>query len=137
MRPSSVKRIAWSIVAIALVVFVIGYWHNKADAKRDLRVKAHMLTGGNPDQGRQLIAAYGCGGCHTIPGVPGAAGKVGPSLAGIGAQVYIAGRLNNEPQNLVAWVQNPRAIDPQTAMPYLGVTEAQARDIAAYLYTLD
>lgn len=34
----------------------------------------------------QTIQASGCGACHTIPGVEGAAGTVGPSLAGIGAR---------------------------------------------------
>jgi cytochrome c1 len=33
------------------------------------------------------------------------------------------------------WIEHPRAINPQTAMPELGVTPAQARDIAAYLYS--
>jgi cytochrome c1 len=37
----------------------------------------------------------------------------------------------------VAWIRNPPAIDPLTAMPASGLGEAAARDVAAYLYTLD
>ena len=44
--------------------------------------------------------------------------------------------LPNTPQNLIRWIQNPPAVDPLTAMPNVGVTQADARDIAAYLYTL-
>jgi cytochrome c1 len=31
------------------------------------------------------------------------------------------------------WIRNPSEVDPQTAMPLLGVSEADARDISAYL----
>ena len=82
------------------------------------------------------MRTYGCAGCHTIPGVPGANGLVGPSLAGIGSRIYIGGVATNTPDNLVQWITNPRAIDAETAMPVTGVTDEQARHIAAYLYTL-
>lgn len=93
-------------------------------------------TGGDPKVGEHLIYAYGCGTCHIIPGVAEANRTVGPSLDGIGSRVYIAGFLVNTPENLVRWVAQPQEVDAETAMPDLGVTEAQARDIAAYLYTL-
>jgi cytochrome c1 len=53
-----------------------------------------------------------------------------------GRQTYIAGQLPNTPDNLVKWIEDPPAIEPKTAMPKLGLSEAQARDIASYLYTL-
>lgn len=133
MRSASV--LGWS-AGLIVVLTAAAYTYNYVDAERQLATRAHLLTGGDPVKGWQLIQDYGCGGCHTIPRVPQASGKVGPSLKGIGGQVYLAGKLENQPQNLIAWVQHPRAIDPQTAMPELGVTEPQARDIAAYLYTL-
>ena len=89
---------------------------------------------GDPDQGRQRIIDYGCGACHTIPGIRRATGRVGPQLADLRNQIYIAGVLANSPDKLVEWIQNPREIDPLTAMPDLGVTEAEARDMAAFLY---
>jgi mono/diheme cytochrome c family protein len=91
-------------------------------------------TGGNPKQGRQLIQHFGCGSCHRISGVPGANATVAPPLEKLKRRVYIAGRFANTPDNLVQWIRDPRAMDSQTAMPAVGVDEAQARDIAAYLY---
>ena len=95
-----------------------------------------QATGGDPKVGEHLIYAYGCGSCHTIPGVAEANGTIGPSLQGFGSRIYIAGVLVNTPENLFRWVSKPQEIDPATAMPNFGVTERQARDIAAYLYTL-
>ena len=133
MRSASI--IGWT-GGVALLLIAGGYTYNYLDAQRQVATRAHLLTGGDPVRGWQLIQQYGCGGCHTIPRVPQAAGKVGPPLSGVGERVYLAGRLENRPENLIAWVQHPRAVDPLTAMPELGVTEPQARDIAAYLYTL-
>ncbi|HYZ48734.1 MAG TPA: c-type cytochrome [Sphingomonas sp.] len=133
MRSASV--LGWA-VGLAVVLTAGAYGYNYVDAQRQAAVRAHLLTGGDPVRGWKLVQSYGCGGCHTIPRVPQAAGQVGPPLTGVGARVYLAGRLENRPENLVAWIQHPRAVDPQTVMPELGVTEAQARDIAAYLYTI-
>jgi cytochrome c2 len=99
------------------------------------RVAAEM-TGGDAERGRAAIRRYGCGTCHTIPGVEGAEAFVGPPLAHLPRRTYIAGVLTNTPDNLVRWVQDPPGVDPLTAMPKLGVTERDARDIACYLYTL-
>jgi cytochrome c1 len=71
-----------------------------------------------------------------IPGVAAAEGRVGPPLTDLVDRTFIAGRLRNEPSALVRWIRDPRAVDPNTAMPDLGVTDGDARDIAAYLYTL-
>jgi cytochrome c1 len=96
----------------------------------------HRVTGGDPGAGGALIAAHGCTACHQIPGVAQATGTVGPPLAGFGWRAYIAGRLPNRPVMLTAWLRDPPAIDPETAMPALGLTETEALDVAAYLYTL-
>jgi cytochrome c2 len=97
---------------------------------------AARLTGGDPAKGRAAIPKYGCHTCHVIPGVAGAVGLVGPPLTGIADRVYLAGRLPNTAENIARWIRHPRQVDEQTAMPDTGVTEADARDIAAYLYTL-
>lgn len=94
------------------------------------------VTGGDAGRGRLAIEAYGCGACHVIPGVPGARGLTGPPLNSFARHVYIAGELPNEPGMLVRWIRDPPSLAPQTAMPNLGVSEATARDIAAYLYEL-
>ena len=51
-------------------------------------------------------------------------------------RAYIAGRLPNRPTMLTVWLRDPPPIDPETAMPALGLSEAEALDVAAYLYTL-
>jgi cytochrome c len=91
-------------------------------------------TGGNPQQGRQLIVTYGCGACHTVPGVRRADGLVGPRLADLRRRTYIAGVVPNTPENLVRWIEQPQAFSPRTAMPDVGASAAEARDITAYLY---
>jgi cytochrome c2 len=93
------------------------------------------LTGGNPRVGEKLIESFGCAACHEIKGVPQGQSQVGPSLKDIRKSSYVAGVLPNSAGNLMKWIQHPQAINPRTAMPELGVTEAQARDIAAYLYS--
>lgn len=89
---------------------------------------------GNIANGRHLIASYGCGSCHTIPGVPGANATAAPPLKCFYLRTYIAGRLANTKENLVQWIQHPQQIDPGNAMPDLGVSEKEASDIADYLY---
>ena len=97
---------------------------------------AAEMTGGDPARGREHIRRYGCASCHTIPGVPEADSLVGPPLERIAARTYLGGRLTNSPDNMVRWIRDPRGVDPETAMPNLGVTEQDALDIAAYLATL-
>jgi cytochrome c len=95
-----------------------------------------LVTGGDPARGKTQIVAYGCGSCHVIPGVSGASGLVGPPLTQFAHRAFIAGEVPNNSEFLVRWISVPQSIEPGTAMPNLGVSEAQARDIAAYLYTL-
>lgn len=91
---------------------------------------------GNADRGRTAIAAYGCGSCHSIPGVRGANGMVGPPLDHWAERRIIAGEVPNDPEHLITWLTVPQSIEPGTAMPNMGVTDGEARDMATYLYTL-
>lgn len=97
---------------------------------------AIQVAGGDPERGRTLVRSFGCVACHVVPGVAGHGSNVGPPLHKMGARVYIGGVLPNTPDDMVRWLMNPPAIDPRTAMPNLGITEPEARDIAAYLYAL-
>lgn len=97
---------------------------------------APVPTAARPDRGAQLIQHYGCGSCHTIPGVARADGTVGPPLTNFASRSYIAGKLPNNAGNLQRWIQSPQSVVPGNAMPDLGVSDADARDIVAYLYTL-
>jgi cytochrome c len=94
-------------------------------------------TGGDAAAGRQDLYRLGCGSCHTIPGIVGAHGEVGASLEGVAGHSYVAGEFPNQPQNLEHWIQHPHSVHPDSLMPELGVTEAQSRDIAVYLYSLN
>ncbi len=96
---------------------------------------AAEVTGGDARRGAAAIGHYGCGSCHTIRGISGANGLVGPPLTGIGQRMYVAGVLTNSPDNASRWIQDPKAVDEKTAMPKLGVTPQDARDIVAYLYS--
>ena len=95
-----------------------------------------VIPGASVERGRQSLAGFGCGSCHTIAGVTAAHGRVGPPLSGVASRSIIAGELANTPENMMHWIEDPPSVEPNTDMPNLGVTPAQARDIAAYLYTL-
>jgi cytochrome c2 len=94
---------------------------------------------GDAARGQTLVAsgAYGCTACHDVPGVRGPKGMVGPPLAGIAQRAFIAGQLPNNPDMLVRFLQDPPALVPETGMPAVRLSLDQARDVAAYLYTLD
>jgi cytochrome c1 len=89
-------------------------------------------------EGQALIQQKGCGGCHAIPGIPGATGIVGPSLPGVASRTAIAGGAvpNNGPDDLKRWILDPPAVKPGTAMPKLGLTDDEATKIVGYLETL-
>jgi len=94
------------------------------------------IFGGDAEAGRKLVHDYGCGTCHTIPGISGARGAVGPSLEDFAQRTVFAGAYPNAPRTLVPWLMDPPAMRPGTAMPRLGVSKAEAMHIATYLYTL-
>jgi cytochrome c2 len=97
--------------------------------------KTEQTTGGDPRHGRELLARYGCGSCHQIKGIAHADSHVGPPLDGIRSRGYIAGVMPHTADNLMTWIQHPRQVVPNTAMPELGVTRDEASDMAAYLYS--
>ncbi len=126
------RRAITFLVLLTLLLSAIACSKGKAAVYKT----AVELTGGDPHKGRDTIRKYGCNACHTIPGIPGADALVGPPLTKVGSRAYIAGELPNTPANLMRWIQKPQEIEPHTAMPNMGVSEADSRDIAAYLYTL-
>jgi cytochrome c len=97
--------------------------------------RAAAMTGGEPARGKGLVRRYGCVSCHVIPGVAGE-GTIGPSLEGISRKDSLAGKLPNEPKNMIRWIRDPQGVQPGSVMPDMGITEQDGRDIAAFLYTL-
>ena len=103
---------------------------------QDDTTAVQLTQGGDPEQGSIAIRRFGCGACHVIPGIPNANGRVGPSLAGIASRMYLAGQVPNQPDQMMLWITDPQKVAPGPAMPDMNVSEAEARDIAAYLHTL-
>src|SRR5581483_11986651 len=118
------------MLSVAASTFIV------AGCDRTGSTYAAELTGGDPERGRAIVAKYGCDTCHTIPGVRTAKARVGPPLEGVASRVYIAGHVPNTPGNMTDFIRYPHRHDPLTVMPETGVTEQDARDLAAYLYTL-
>jgi cytochrome c1 len=98
--------------------------------------QARRVAAGDPQAGRKVIAATGCGLCHVIPGIPGAHGVVGPPLAGFAQRQLLGGIVPNEPSTLVTWIRDAPSLAPQTGMPRLPLSQQEAASVAAFLYTL-
>jgi cytochrome c len=127
-KPRSAAYRRLRVLAFSLVGVVSTHACREANAR--------PVDGGDPTRGKIAIREYGCGSCHTISGVTGANGLVGPPLSQFSDRVNIAGYVPNTADFLIRWIEVPRAIKPRTDMPNLAVPENDARDIAAYLYTL-
>jgi cytochrome c2 len=130
------RSLIFALIAAAFVLASLLGCDDFRSRGKNFEAAAH-LTGGNPEAGRDRIQHYGCRSCHTIPGIPGAEALVGPPLIHWSKRVYIAGELPNTPDNLMRWLQHPPQVEPKTAMPDMGITEQDSRDIAAYLYSLE
>lgn len=123
-------RSALAIIAFTVVASLVACTGGKI-------TNAYTIeTGGDVHRGAAVITQYRCGACHVIPGIHDARGMVGPPLDYFGQRTFIGGEVPNSPENLVRWIRSPKSIEPGTAMPDLGLSEQQARDVAAYLYTL-
>jgi cytochrome c2 len=96
-----------------------------------------VIDHADAERGRDAVARLQCGACHRIPGVRAARGTVGPPLEAFAHRVYLAGKFPNDADHLVRWLLDPPALAPHTAMPALVADETTARDIAAFLYSLD
>ena len=95
------------------------------------------IVQGDAERGLAIIDEVGCASCHKIPGVAWPEGRAAGDLTGFGARPLIAGRLPNQPDVLVRWLIDAPSLDPGTGMPPMPLDQAQARDVAAYLYELD
>jgi cytochrome c len=117
---------------VTLIVSVLALAGCSRESEPVLRV-----AGGDAERGRVVLDQYQCGVCHVIPGVPAAVGRVGPALDHYAQRPYLAGKFPNEPERLVSWILDAPAMAPQTAMPAIAMSQQDARDAAAYLYTSD
>jgi cytochrome c2 len=97
---------------------------------------AREMTGGEAGRGKLAFARRRCGACHSLLAVDGADGQVGPALDKVARRAFLAGDQPNDPTHMIAWVQHPQAMRPGVGMPELGLGDQEARDLAAYMYTL-
>jgi cytochrome c len=105
-----------------------------SDARYDAPVVE--VPGGDAAAGRVALTTYGCARCHTVPGVRGTRRMMGPSLARWAQRPAVAGRAPNDPETLIRFLVDPQSVAPGTSMPNLSVSVEDARDMAAYLFTL-
>jgi cytochrome c1 len=133
-RPSRlIVAASVAVIIVAAVVAQTRWLEQRHRTEHD----ANNATGGVGARAMPIMVANGCTGCHTISGVPGAHGLVGPQLdATLATRIFVGGVLSNNSENLVRWIRAARQVNPHTAMPSTGISEQQARDIAAYLYAL-
>lgn len=122
---------------IFLVLAGVGFIIYEQVHVRSKQMRAAVaVTDGDPSKAEAALRKYGCVGCHIVPGIAGASGEVGPNLGGIAERVYVAGVISNTPEHLISFIVDPQSIDPKSAMPKTGISEEEARDVAAYLYSL-
>jgi cytochrome c2 len=124
--------VAAAALCVLLAVAVVAVL--QVDQVREDRDVAQALTGGDPTKATALATRFGCAGCHTIPGLPGAHGQVAAPLEDLRKRVYLAGVVRNTADNLVQWIVDPPSLSPRTAMPVTGISRREAADLAAYLY---
>ena len=135
MRPLSTRASFEIMAAVLVVAALVGIIWDYARTRSQVREQAAAITGGDPNRGEALFIEYGCGSCHAVQNVRTATGNVGPPLDGIATRVILAGHLANNPPNMEHWIRDPQQISPGTAMPDLNVSQSDARDITAFLYT--
>ena len=131
-RPHVEILVAAAALCVVLAGGVVGVL--QMNQQREDNEVAVALTGGDPTKAADLATRYGCAGCHSIPGVPGARGQVAAPLSGLRKRVYLAGVVRNNTDNLVQWIVDPPSLSPRTAMPVTGISRQEAADMAAYLY---
>jgi cytochrome c2 len=84
-----------------------------------------------------LVARYGCNVCHAVPGIDGMQGTLGPALTGLAQRPTISnGTVPTSPENVRRFIVSPGSLNPATRMPPSGMSEADAADVTAYLWTL-
>ncbi|RVD19139.1 MULTISPECIES: c-type cytochrome [unclassified Mesorhizobium] len=133
-QPVRLMPLPWVAgVSAAVVIVPVGCAINlvRGDNLRETTIA--QAIGGDPDRAVPAMIRNGCGGCHEIPGVPGARGTVGPSLQGVVERGY-TGPSRATPDAMMRWISRARDVDPKTAMPNTNLSPQEARDITAYLY---
>lgn len=124
------------LLALGVLGGAVSLGVQRWQTQRQAEAVAHALTGGDATRGKLAFSRYRCGACHSIRALEGADGQVGPPLDKIAVRAFLAGSQPNDAAHMIAWVRHPQAVEPGVGMPDMGLTDPEARDVAAYLYTL-
>src|SRR4051812_18026813 len=126
-----------AFIILAVIAVAGGFAGAAANYFKERQKKtehAIAMTRGNPDRAMEAIVRYGCAACHNVPGAQMPGGLAAVPLSGVADRLYIGGVVENTPDNLIRWIVNPKQFNPKSAMPVTGISEPEARDVAAYLY---
>lgn len=100
------------------------------------QVKPDASLSAEADEGRRVFNQTACINCHTISGSV-ANGRFGPDLTHLMSRETIAsGAVENNAQNLRAWIQNPAKFKPGALMPAMNLTDRDLNAVTAYMQTL-
>jgi cytochrome c oxidase subunit 2 len=91
---------------------------------------------GAPSQGQRIFEKTSCINCHAIAGTV-ADGRFGPNLTHLMSRDTLAsGAVENTPENLRIWIQNPEIFKPGSKMPAMQLSDQELSAIVNYLETL-
>jgi cytochrome c len=133
--PAALKM-TLGLLALAFFAGAVSLVVQKRQTDVERTRAATAMTGGDPRAGLTAMGRHGCGACHEVPGLAEAAGRVGPPLDKVATRAFIGGTLPNQPAAMAQFIARPQHVQPQGGMPDMPLTPSEARDIAAYLYTL-
>ncbi len=119
--PEDIRRSDAEIVAITAYLYDRSKSLTKFDASQSASPSA--------TRGREIFERVGCLGCHSMSDSGKTANEFGPDLSAIGSKI-------KDRNWLYTWIRHPQWYFPQTKMPSLRLTDAEASDVAAYLASL-
>ena len=123
---------------LTFLILLLSVACNRGESVQPAKTQTEQPPIGNAERGQTLIAQYGCNVCHTVPGIDGPQGSLGPSMAGMASRPTIGnGQVPKTPENVARYIENPALLNPQSTMPALGIPTADAKDMAAYVLTLE
>ena len=102
------------------------------------------IAGADLGKGRQLLDTKGCGACHVFTGVAAIANSSPPAMDGsaferahrLAPDLRVA-RERMSAAKLVAWLSDPKAVKPDSAMPKIALSPAEVKDLAGYIMTAE
>ncbi len=106
--------------------------------------RAPEIAGADLGKGRQLIETKGCGSCHVFTGVVAVPSSAPPTMDGrdfdraykLAPDLRVT-RERMTPGRLVTWLKDPKGVKTDSAMPKIPLSDAEVRDVAGYILTVE